>query len=484
MGLKKTGLLFYLERIYSVLVGAAFILLVTRNLRPSEFGAWSVVSSVLTYASMATLVNYWVTRFRARGEVESLPTGLAISSAFSLVAMASLALLSRAISDSFNVPYEALVVSVFYLPFLYLNSAMYASLYAVNPPLTAVTEFVFETVKLLAALVFALTSKVTLVTAMLAVLAGHAGQTLALAFLTRRDMRHRPSLELAKKMLAYSWVNALGLPASIIASMDVPLISHYASNRAVAYYTVVLTYSNLVSYSYMLARGLYPSLLQSQENAREKLEETLRFSLMLGVPTALGAVVLARNLLFILNPDYVVAAPVLAVASIASLVGVFNGILSDALQGLERRDSEELNPAGLAGTYMFKATAIGLARAVAGIAGLLLVLSMVREEVWIATLARASWLFAEIIVFASLYVLARQYLSLRLVAGVFARYFVASVPMCLVVVYIDPWRIREAFLAVLAGGAVYFATLYIVDGWFRRLARATLARLARAALHA
>ncbi|QOJ79103.1 hypothetical protein IG193_01150 [Infirmifilum lucidum] len=484
MGLKKTGLLFYLERIYSVLVGAAFILLVTRNLRPSEFGAWSVVSSVLTYASMATLVNYWVTRFRARGEVESLSTGLALSSAFSLVAMASLAILSRAISDSFDVPYEALVVSVFYLPFLYLNSTMYASLYAVNPPLTAVTEFVFETVKLLAALVFALTSKVTLVTAMLAVLAGHAGQALALAFFTRRDMRHRPSLELAKKVLAYSWVNALGLPASIIALMDVPLISHYASNRAVAYYTVVLTYSNLVGYSYMLGRGLYPSLLQSHENAREKLEETLRFSLLLGVPTALGAVALAPNLLFILNPDYVVAAPVLVAASIASLVGVLNGILSDALQGLEKRDFEGSSPAGLASTYMFKAVVVGLARAVAGITGLVLVLSTVRGDVEIATLARVSWLFAEIMVFASLYALARQHLSLRFVSGVLARYVVASIPMCLVAAYIDPWKVREAFLAVLAGGAVYFTTLYLVDGWFRRLATATLARLARAALRA
>ncbi|UNQ73375.1 hypothetical protein [Infirmifilum sp. NZ] len=479
MGLKRTGLLFYLEKLYSVLVGAGFVLVITRNLRPSEFGAWSVVSSVLSYASMATVVNYWVTRFRARGVLESLTTGLTLSSAFSLLSMALLWALSGAISSSFGVPYEAVLLSIAYLPFLYLNGAMYSALYAVNPPLAAVSEFVFETVKLLAALFFATTARVTLITAMLSVLAGHAGQTALLVAFTRRDLARRPSLEIAKRILAYSWVNALGLPASIVAMADVPLISHFASNRAVAYYTVVLTFSNLVSYSSTLGRGLYPSLLQSHENAGERVEEVLRFTLLLGVPTAFGAIALAPNLLYLLNPDYAVAGPALVAASLASLVGVVNGLLADALQGMERRDVELLDPAALRGTYIFRTVVVGLVRSVLGVSGVLVALFLTRGEVEVAAWARASWLAAEAAAFLMLYSLARGKVSLRRVAGSATRYAAASVPMCLTAVYINPWRIREAFLAVLAGGAVYFTVLYLIDGWFRRLAKTALGVLAR-----
>ena len=477
MGLKRAGAVFYAERLYSVLVGALFILIITRNLSTSEFGAWGVVSSILSYASLATIVNFWVTRFRARGESSVLSSGLLLSLIFSLAIMVLLFIFSHEISTAFGIPYEVVLVSIAYLPFYYANSALYSSLYAVNPALAAVSEFVFETVKLAAAVFFATTSTVTLFTAMLAVLAGNAGQTAALLFFTHNDLRYKPSFETIRRILAYSWVNALSIPSSIIALMDVPLLSHFTSNQVVAYYTIVLTYTNLIGYSYVLGKGLYPSLLSNSDSASEKLDEILRFTFLLGVPTMVGAIVLAPNLLYLLNPQYTVASPVLRVAALTALIGVFNGILSDTVQGIESKDAEKIHPKMLARTHIFRITVIGVARALIGIAGVSVVILALRDGVQTALYARVSWLVAEAFVTISLYRMVKGILNKRSFAYSLTKYFLASVPMSLLVFWINPWRIRETFLAVVVGATVYFATLYILDKWFRRTARLVVQEL-------
>ena len=469
MGLKKAGIVFYLERVYSVVTGALFVLLITRNLTPSEFGAWSVVSSILSYASLATIVNYWVTRFRARGDGTATSSGLVLAVFFSSLSIIILLFLSHGITNAFKIPYEIVLLSALYIPFYYINSALYSSLYAVNPTLSAVTEFVFETTKLILAVVFATTLHVTLYTAMLAVLGGHAAQTLILLLFTREDLKHKPSLETAKRIILYSWVNLIGVPASLIALADIPILSHFASNRIVAYYTVVLTYTNMISYSYVLSRGLYPSLLSNTENAKAKLDDTLRLTFLMGVPAMFGAIALAPNLLYILNPDYMKASSVLRVASLTALLGVFNAILSDTVQGLESRDTVAVHPRMLAETAIFKTTLLGVAKAAIGIAGVFIAVLYFGDSLTTAVYARIAWLLAEILVTLGLYTMTRGLLDLKSLASGLSRYVASSIPMVLVALVIDPWRIREALLAVLLGGAVYFATLYLIDSWFRGL---------------
>lgn len=478
MGVKRAGLAFYLSKLYGVLVGMAFILLVTRNLAPSEYGAWSVVSSILSYASLATLTNYWVTRFRARGEKAALPTGLALSGSFAAAASTALVALSGAVSEAFNVPHEVILLAAAYVPFLYVNSALYAAVYAVSPGLAAASEYAFETGKLAAALAFAAVYRVTLQAAMLAVLAGHAAQTVVLLLAARGEVAGKPSMELARRTLAYSWVNALSLPATLLALADVPLLSHYASNTAVAYYTVVLAFSNLVGYSYALGRGLYPSLLSSPDNAHERVEDALSLTLLLAVPTAVGAAVLAPNLLYVLNPQYEAAAPVLRAAALAALVGAVNSVLSDTLQGVEKLDAERASAAALAKSLLFKTTLVGLGRAALGLAGVAASILLARGEVELAVLARLSWLAAELFALACLYSLASRLFSARVVAARSAKFLLASIPMAAVVALVDPWRIREVFLAAAAGAAVYFSALAAVDGWFRGLVK-TASRYAR-----
>jgi len=479
VGLRLVGALYYAQRLYNVLVGVVFILVVTRNLAPSDFGAWSVISSLLSYATIATLVNYWVTRLRAYGDASATLAGLALAIAFSAASSAILLLLTPGITSAFSIPPPVIPLVLAYIPVLYVNSALYSSLYATNPVRAALSDFVFETAKLAASALLVLLGAITLQGVLLAILASHLAQALVLFVCVRGDFTRTPLLPTARKIISYSWVNAVASLSALIASADVLLISHYASNEAVAYYTVVLAFSNVVGYSYFLGRGLYQRLLTVQAGSAAYVEEALRLVLLIGMPTALGALTLAPNLLYILNPVYTPAANVLRAAALAALVAAVSGILSDAVQGLERIDRYDAKPGELARSKIFRTVLLSYLRSLLGILGVALALRAARDPLGVALGARLSWLTAEVL---TLIILARWVSATGVRAPLMstARFVVAGLFMSAAVAPLNPLRIREALLAVLLGSAVYFSTLYLIDAWFRSLARQAVSRVALA----
>lgn len=465
MGLKLTGALFYAVKLYGLLVGAAFILLITRNLAPEEYGAWSVISSLLTYATAGTVVNYWVTRFRAYGDASATSTGLALAAAFSIAASAAFAALAGSLPRVFGVPLAAAWLTLPYIPVLYANSALYAAVYAVEPRAAALSEFAFETAKLAAALVFTLGGRATLKEAMLAVLVGYATQLVSLALAAGGEAFKRPSASTARRVLSYSWLSGLSLLASLIGSADALLISHFSSNEAVAYYTVVFVYSNAIGYSYLLARGLYQRLL-STGNRPELVEESLRIVLLLAVPSTAGAIALAPNLLYLLNPLYARGADVLRAAALTAMLGTVNGVLLDAVQGAERVDAAAVSRRELVKSKLFKVVALSYAKDTVALPGIALSISLARDPVSVAVGARLSWLAAELLTAIVLATWAKG-LGVRAPAREALEFTVAALAASLPAVLINPLRIREAFLALFVAATTYFATLYPLSRWFR-----------------
>jgi O-antigen/teichoic acid export membrane protein len=479
LGLKTSGILFYAERIYSTVVGFLFILLVTRNLSPEEFGAWSVLSSILTYACLATFTNYWVTRLRARGVVEATTSGLVLSLIFTLVGAGALLVLMDRIAIEFSVPASAVFIILFYVPVIYLNSTIYASLYAVSPSRAAISEFLFETGKIVVAGAFWLAGRITLNTALLAVLGGHISQFLYLFASMRRDFSVRPRKEVVGKILSLSIFNVLTQPASLIASLDVPFISYVIGNLAVAYYTVVNPFSNLVAYSYVLARGLLPTMLQTDEERvhLRSIEESLRLVLLLGVPSLVGVLFLAPNLLYLFRPEYAVAGDVLRLASFSALIGSISGALGDALQGVERADIEGKPMREVARSRIFKVFMLGYLRLAVGFPILIGVVTAIRDPLGAALFARGAWLMGDIAVLIVLAIWTRKLVDYRKMGAIVLKYLAGSLPAAIVAWLINPLKIREALLAVILAGAIYFAIVYLLDSWFRRHVAMLFSRL-------
>ncbi|MEM1692304.1 MAG: hypothetical protein QXY39_03210 [Thermofilaceae archaeon] len=477
MSLRRIGAAFYLVKLYSILTGALFILLITRNLSVSEFGAWSTISNLLGYAAALTFINFWTTRLRASGAVEATPTALYLSSAFALPATVVYVAASLQVASTFHLPLDALLVSAWYVPTLYANSALYAAALGAKPVYAAASEAAFETVKLLSAVAVVALRRVSLAAALLAVLAGYIAQVAVLAWLMRGDLRKGFSRRIAVRILSLSPANALSLLPPLIGGMDVLLLSAFVSNDAVAYYTVVLPFTNAVSYSYFLARGLYPALLAGSIEGERLIEEAVRLVTLLAIPSSIGAAVTAPYLLYVLRPEYSVASTVLAISAFAAAVSSVGSVFSDAVQGLERRDLEGAGLREMLRSRILRVQLLACARTSAGIALIALIALAVKDPVKAAALCRSAWLALLIVETSILASWARAGRALARASGSALRFTLAALAAAAAAYMIRPMRIRELAVSLTAAALTYFALTYLLDPWFRQLTAKTLPRL-------
>ena len=64
-----SGLISLAIRLFSIITGLVFTLIVTRQLTIEEFGTWGLISGIFIYAlAVHPIVGYWATREIARGE--------------------------------------------------------------------------------------------------------------------------------------------------------------------------------------------------------------------------------------------------------------------------------------------------------------------------------------------------------------------------------------------------------------------------------
>ena len=95
----------------------------------------------------------------------------------------------------------------------------------------------------------------------------------------------------------------------------------------------------MVGYSSALAIALYPKLLGG--GGRREAEASIKYVLMFGIPMAVGAMILAPEILFIFRSEYVVGAHVLRVMSLGFLIVALTGISDNIILGKEKVDVYE-----------------------------------------------------------------------------------------------------------------------------------------------
>jgi len=108
--LKYSGFVLFACKIFSVATGAAFIIMITRNVSENEFGIWGNTIDILNYfILLAGILPFWTTRFVSRRYAGSAKTGfianvaISIASAFIYLALIPFFLSALQISAYTNV---------------------------------------------------------------------------------------------------------------------------------------------------------------------------------------------------------------------------------------------------------------------------------------------------------------------------------------------------------------------------------------------
>jgi len=485
--LRYAGLLLFIARVYSLLVGLLFTVIATRRLTVGEFGLWNYISTISGYWILPLgFIGYWIVRFTARGE-RTGATAVFISSAISVITPLLFLLSSRMIFGSIDIDYLVLILVSVELAIIGVSSPFDWIAQGLKPEILAFASIVFETAKLLSASILVAMMRLGLVGIILAVSISYAARAMMMYGAVKRFISGSSmDPKLIRRIFRGVWLPIYGSIPSIISSMDAILLVHMTgATDSLAFISAIRTVSSPIGLSLAISTALYPKLLA--EGRLEDAEEAAKLVYMLSIPSSVGVVLLAPYLLSILRSDYTIVFIPLSIYAILQLISIASNLAMTIASGLERVDlNEDANFKDYARSKLFKVANMSTMSSLIYV-GVLACLLYLQKNSWLSnTQLSISVAFAWIISVAASTIFSLIY-AYRMLLGELehtripwtsiARYILASIAMAIPVymlrprvVYIEVLPLlRSITPPILSGASIYFATLYLLDPWFRRL---------------
>lgn len=332
-----SGLISLSIRLFSVITGAIFTIIVTRQLTPEEFGTWGLMGGIIVYAvAINPIINYWVTRELARGE-ESGKTATFSSGAFAIVGVLIYLVVAYFVGIQSNVDVEILLFASILIPVMFINDTLTAINLGKKPHVTSYGFLAFEILKIPVALILIYFLNMGLEGAILATFVAYIGSIVILGIYSRSYLKSNFEKQYVIKWLKLFWLPTYRNIPSLLSLSDVVIFSLITGSVVgVAYYSAARTIGVLVNHTRSFSRGLYPKLLESQK--QEFLQENLIRMLYFSFPLIAISITFAKPGLFVLNPIYQEAFPIVIFFTIRSFLTTLNKVFFQALQGMENVD--------------------------------------------------------------------------------------------------------------------------------------------------
>ena len=352
--LRYTGIVLFLSRLFSLLTGALFVLLITRKLSIEDFGLWSMIGRYSGYmVVLSSVYNYWLPRTIARGANTS-KTGLVFSLTSGTAATLFYVVIALWLSTSFNQPLLILLIVAPQIILSYIQSMMESVSSGYAPQLIGYAQITFELVKVGLAFCLVLFFHVELTGAILAVVGAQLVQVLLLTALNFKVINSsKLNLDIAKSWLRHSWLPLFSAIAGIVGGLDIILVRLVSgSEQPIAYYGIALTISSVVNNANVLASGLYPRLLAKTHLS--EVEVAMKLMYMFAIPTFIFIFFYTESISAVFGLKYLVTTNAIRVATLSSLIFIFSLLLDTVILGIERRDVEGLTFKGIRSSMLFK----------------------------------------------------------------------------------------------------------------------------------
>ena len=329
-------------RIASVFTGLVFLVMMTRSLSAPQFGLYEVITDLVAFSAYpAGLVAFWATRDIARGKMfgkTAIVMNLALS-AFGIVLYLAFSYFSAS-----RIPSAGLVnllFAVILVPVSYFSQAANAVVAGHRPVVLGYAVIFSEVAKLAVGYPLLIVFKIGIDGVILAVMVANLAQSVASVALAGDATSDRVNFEQGRRWLTHSWLPMLTTLPYMLGIADTFVASLAAGNTVlVAHYQAAFSVAALAGYSLYLATAMYPLLLRG--GADEVTTMTLDLALAFGIPMAVGAAVLAKPILHLLNSSlYLDASTALGILSMAALSNTVTSFFDQVLLGKDRVDVDE-----------------------------------------------------------------------------------------------------------------------------------------------
>ncbi len=334
----RAGFIQFLTQIITLGTGLVFVTLVTRNLSVSEFGIWQLVGSATGIALLPSLgITFWGLRGVARGEDLGKTTVIAAIMTVPLAFIIFLAV-STGVGSRVEILGVVVVAGLLQLPFITLYEGLKGTVQATRPTIMGYANIPFELAKVAVAYYLVVAMNIGLQGAILALVAAYGVQDIVMFYGVRDKLRGRLDLRKTLEWIKASWVPLLNSGVSRLWAADAIVVALViGSAEPIGLFQGARVFTAIIAYSEIFLRVLYPKLIRDRLGT--DVGVAFRLQTLLGVPMAVGAFVLAEDLLSVLGQNYLGSAPILRLLAIVTLVESTEHVMYFVLYGAERADS-------------------------------------------------------------------------------------------------------------------------------------------------
>jgi len=335
-----SGLIAFVVGLISVLTGLIFILIITRELSPEEFGTWSLIFSIISYFLISEgIIRFWTIRQVARGE-EIGKTSVVSTTFFSLGAIPFYLIVSYIISSKSNTELDSMILAAILVPMFFVSRTLNAVNVAHRPQATSYSLLIFEIVKIPAALSFVYFLGLGLDGALVALMVAYGIRIAVELYFAKPKLSNKFDFFALKRWIKLSWVSLYSNLPSFIARLDVLIYTLLiGSVIGIAFYTVSLAIANITLHSQKISQAIYPKLVAKGSHLH--VQENFSLLMYFSVPLLGIALIFSKPAVFALNPVYQEASLIVIILAFKSFFQVFSEMFRQVLMGIETVDIQK-----------------------------------------------------------------------------------------------------------------------------------------------
>lgn len=326
-----SGLISFFVGSSSIFTGLIFTLIITRSLTQEEFGSWAVIGTLLGYALILNpIISFWNTREIARGG-KTGKTGITMGGAFASLAFLIYLIIAFFFTEEVIIDKNIILFASILVPLEFVRSILTGITNGYKPQLEEYGRITFEVVKIVLGLGFLYIFDMGLFGLIIVIFCATFVNVIFLTFSSRKIIRSKFDKQLIVKWLKLFWIPLFPrIPQTINSSEIIIFTLMTGGVGGVAYWTAAFTIGRLVRHSKVIAKAVYPKILQG--DSKHIFEANFTYVMYFAFPLASISLVFAKAGLFALNPIYEIAYPtiffIVPTIFLRSITEIFGSVLN------------------------------------------------------------------------------------------------------------------------------------------------------------
>ena len=236
--------------------------------------------------------------------------------------------------------FESVFFAAFLIPIIFLNKVLHGINLGWKPQAVSYGILVMGVTQIPMALIFVYFFDMGVMGIIISVAIANISSIIVLAISAREIIKKEFQIKFLKKWFRLSWLPFYPGIAGMVHAYDVVVFSlMVGSVEGIGFWTAAVLLPNLISNSGLISTAVYAKLLQ--KGKMENLQRNVTQIFFFAFPLSAIVIVFAEPGLFILNPIYQIAFPVVIIMTFQVVLNTLSTVFQSMLKGVETVDVDE-----------------------------------------------------------------------------------------------------------------------------------------------